>query len=304
MQLQTAKNITLDLFQKSLRTSHTRFMTLAALVAACYLPAWIGFLIHSTFGGSSVPILNIGAIVLVIQVFVQNREKINAFEVAEDDRFLGYGLTILGMVAFAYFRAFHSSISFQALSVMTIVIGMIWSSWGLTSIIRFPVTIFLCIASIYPDPFFITIRIFRFFTSENSLEQVMAQVTSMGLNLIGFQAVSNVMAVTLPQGSVLVGPACSGADMIFILMSVGFLTGKFMKLSYLKTSILMAFGLILAVTMNIPRLMLLAVAAVYWGKSYFDFWHGSIGGQIFAGLLFTLYYYGVEAILKYKKSTT
>jgi hypothetical protein len=43
--------------------------------------------------------------------------------------------------------------------------------------------------------------------------------------------------------------------------------------------------------------MLLAIASVYWGKASFEFWHGPIGGQMFAMVLFTIFHYMVMYVV-------
>jgi exosortase/archaeosortase family protein len=50
-------------------------------------------------------------------------------------------------------------------------------------------------------------------------------------------------------------------------------------------------GAVLAYVLNIPRIVLVTYAAVYWGPYWFNFWHHSWGAQIFVGAMFTVYYY-------------
>lgn len=38
---------------------------------------------------------------------------------------------------------------------------------------------------------------------------------------------------------------------------------------------MMVVGAGLALVFNIPRIMLLTLASVYWGKERFNFWHGT-----------------------------
>ncbi|HTL88448.1 MAG TPA: archaeosortase/exosortase family protein, partial [Leptolyngbya sp.] len=60
---------------------------------------------------------------------------------------------------------------------------------------------------------------------------------------------------------------------------------------------LIAIGIGLALTLNVLRISVMVLAAVYWGEAAFEFWHGTIGGQIFSGVLFTLYYSAIQPIL-------
>jgi exosortase/archaeosortase family protein len=50
-------------------------------------------------------------------------------------------------------------------------------------------------------------------------------------------------------------------------------------------------GVVASFIFNVPRVMLLAIASVYWGHGAFEFWHGPWGGQLFSGILFMVYYY-------------
>ena len=44
----------------------------------------------------------------------------------------------------------------------------------------------------------------------------------------------------------------------------------------------MTIGIVLALAFNVPRIVLMTLAVVYWGKDAFEFWHGAWGGQIFS----------------------
>jgi exosortase/archaeosortase family protein len=301
MQLQAARNLALQIFDYCIKTSHRRLLTGATLVAACFLPTWLGLLTKATIDGSSVPVLNLGFLALGIYAFWQNRVLLlQSLKAESDDRFLGYLLMATGVVGFCVFHGLQKSTSLQAFSVMLTIAGMFGSTWGLGIFGRFPVAIGLFLVSIYPDIEYVAIRVCRFFTSPDMLEQIMAWLGSIGLNLIGFKATAQAAYVTLPTGSVWVGPGCSGFEMVLVLMGTGFLMGRFMQLTWQKTAGLMVFGWALSLIFNIPRIMLLAIASVYWGKQSFDFWHGPIGGQMFAMVLFTVYYYAVMWVIDRK----
>jgi exosortase/archaeosortase family protein len=123
------------------------------------------------------------------------------------------------------------------------------------------------------------------------LEQIMAWLGAIQLNLIGFKAIAQGLYVKLPEGAVMVGAGCSGFDMAYTLMGCSFLFGRFMNVSWRRIGVLIAVGWGLAMICNMPRIALLAIASVYWGKASFEFWHGPIGGQIFSAVMFTVYYY-------------
>jgi exosortase/archaeosortase family protein len=123
----------------------------------------------------------------------------------------------------------------------------------------------------------------------------------MWLRAIGFKANSLGAQLSLPEGAVLVASGCSGFDMSFTLMATGWLMGLFYRLRGRKTLLIMVSGVVLAMTLNVPRIMLLAISSVYWGKASFEFWHGPVGGQIFASVLFTIFYYLVMWIVNERK---
>jgi exosortase/archaeosortase family protein len=84
------------------------------------------------------------------------------------------------------------------------------------------------------------------------------------------------------------------------LIGVSFLLGRLMGMSWKKTIGLMLIGWGLAMLSNILRIMLMTIAVVYWGQKSFEFWHGPVGGQIFSGVLFTIYYYVVAGWMNLK----
>lgn len=301
MKLQAASHLAIQLFQEGMRTRHRRIVTIASLVAACYLPTWLGIAIWGISQGKSDFILNLGAIGVGLQILWPQRSSFHSISVGGDDRFLGYALIALGVSTFIFFHSITWSASLQALATMMILSGILWSSWGLEVFQKFPLAIILLLTSLYPDLIFIAIRFFRFFTSEDMLEHIMAWGGSFGLRLLGYAAQSEGAVLSIPsQGSVLVAAGCTGFEMAFNLGGIGFLMGHFMNLNRKKMLILMVAGVVLAWFCNVPRIMLLAIASIYWGKSSFEFWHGPIGGQIFAGILFTIYYYVAMGIIDRK----
>ncbi|NJN49518.1 MAG: exosortase/archaeosortase family protein, partial [Alkalinema sp. RL_2_19] len=242
-QLKSSSNLIARLWQRGMRDVHSRIVTVAILFVACYLPTWISSLVAAVVGGTSDSILNLGFIALGIQIVYQHRPTLQAQAVEADDRFLGYAVIGIGLTTFVIFHSLTWSPSFQALAVMLMLIGIAWSSWGLGFFRQFPLASSLILVAVYPSLSYIVIRVCRFFTaSEDMLEQVMAVAGAAGLNLIGLKATAQAALVSLPEGSVLVAPGCSGFDMAFTLLGTGFLMGKFMQLSWRKTAMIMAIG--------------------------------------------------------------
>ena len=70
----------------------------------------------------------------------------------------------------------------------------------------------------------------------------------------------------------------------------GFLLGIFLKQRRSTILCWMTIGIVLALAFNVPRIVLMTLAVVYWGKDAFEFWHGAWGGQIFSAIVMTTYY--------------
>jgi exosortase/archaeosortase family protein len=304
MQLQSAGNLASRLWQRGMRDRHSQIVTIGLLFIAGYLPTWLSVIGRGILEGQSDSILNFGFIFLGLQTIHQQRAKLKLLSIGGDDRFLGYSLILLGIITFIYFHSVSFSSSFQALSVMLILLGIAGSTWGLAFFPLFPMSTLYLLISIYPDTAYIAIRVCRYFTSEDMLEQVMAWAGSIGLNMIGFKATSAATYVKLPNGAVWVGPGCSGFDMAYTIVGCSLLFGLFMKVSWRRIFALIAVGWVLAMACNVPRIMLLAIAAINWGKESFDFWHGPIGGQIFSMIMFTIYYYIAMWLVETKNPPT
>jgi exosortase/archaeosortase family protein len=291
MQLQAAGNLATNLWQRAMRDRHSQIVTVGLLFILAYLPTWLSVIGRGIVEGHSDSILNFGLIFLALQTVHSQRCKLRDLRVEGDDRFMGYMVMLVGIATFVFFHSIVFSASFQAMAVMLILLGIACSSWGLAFFSLFPAAIAYLLIGVYPDTQFIAIRICRFFTSEAMLEQFMAWLGAIQLNLIGFKAIADGLHVKLPEGSVIVGPGCSGFDMAYTLMGCSFLFGRFMNVSWRRIGALVAVGWGLAMICNMPRIALLAIASVYWGKQSFEFWHGPIGGQIFSAVMFTIYYY-------------
>ena len=181
----------------------------------------------------------------------------------------------------------------QALIWLLVLAGIACSTWGIDFFRKYPLPIILIVLSVYPKPGVMARILWQTFTPPQLLENFMAWSGSHGLRAIGQNAnvVDNI--VSLPTGAVQVDWGCNGFNMSFTMAAAGLILGLFLKQGWLKTLGIMAIGVVMALIFNVPRIMLLAIAAVYWGEASFKFWHGPIGGQIFAGVLFTGYYYVV-----------
>lgn len=290
------KAIAQHLWQASIKTPHTRLVAGGLLVAAAYVPIWLFNLIVRSFHGSASVLM---AILLGLGGYRlwQQRKQIRSLQAADDDRFLGHILIGCGIILAPF--GFSSEWA-QRLIWLLILIGIALSNWGLPFFRRYPLPIAIIGVGLFPQPTAVAKTLWEVFTPPRMLETFMAWSGSGGLNLIGHAAIQNGTFITLAGKTVDVNWGCSGFDMATILAVASFVLGVFLKQSPVKIAMMMAIGIVLALIANVPRIMLLAASEAYWGRSTFDFWHGPWGGQIFSGILFTIYYYIAMAIAKQK----
>ncbi len=294
MTLNTLPTVFLRYLRSSFTSPHRFLILLGSMVGLAFLPTWLGTIFRQIHEGASDCIINFGFIALAAQAFWNDRDRLTRWSANEEDELLGHLLIVGGVLVFPFI---YNSVSFQALVFAWVLMGMTLSTWGLKFFKRHGFHALLVLISIYPNLQFIAIRIFRLVTPHESLERLMAWTGSLGLQAIGQAATSQSAYVNLPEGSVLVAPGCNGFAMAFTLAGTGLILGLFMKLKGSQTAQLILSGIAISLIFNIPRIMLLANAAVYWGEKSFEFWHGAWGGQIFASVMFTVYYYVAMAII-------
>jgi exosortase/archaeosortase family protein len=244
--------------------------------------------------GSSAPFLNLGFIGLGLYLFWQDRTAMRQMRSSQEERWLGSFLILAGILLFPVMNAW---LSLQAFIMMLIVLGICLGSWGRNFLRCYFLVILLLGVGIYPDLMFLAYLMQNMLMPEQWLENAMAWLGSLGLQALGQPATASQDLLQLPGGAVQIQPGCNGFDMAFILGATGFLIGTFFRRRWLETLTLIVMGVGLAFALNVPRIMLLAISSVYWGKASFEFWHGQIGGQIFAMILFTLYYYMAMAMV-------
>ncbi|NJN87397.1 MAG: cyanoexosortase C [Leptolyngbyaceae cyanobacterium SL_7_1] len=192
---------------------------------------------------------------------------------------------------------FRAELWSQAAIWLLILVGIVVSTWGSRFFWQYPLTTFLVPLSVYPRPGISARILWETLTPPYVLERLMAWGGALALRGIGQPAEASGILISLPMGSVQVNWGCNGFNMAFAMAVTGLLFGLFFKLDRTKIVSLVAMGIVLALVFNVPRIMLVTLAAVYWGDKWFQFWHGSWGAQIFVGILFTAYYYLVMAII-------
>jgi exosortase len=285
----------LDQFKRMLQTTHGRVVLLGMVAIACYFPTWGRVTWHVVAKGGSDFLINWGLMGLALREFWHHRGLISQMDAPPEDRWMGYAILGCGLAMIP--MALHSA-SFQSLLAAMILGSLLLSQWGVAFFVRFPSSVVMLLFSFYPDMGYLANQTWRALTPHLILERVTARLASSGLQGIGFKALAQGPFLSLPEGSVEVASGCSGFDMAFTLLAVGGLMGLYYQLKKRQTLAIILIGVALALTMNIPRVMLLAIASVYWGKASFEFWHGPIGGQIFAAILFTIFHYIVMAVVK------
>jgi len=286
----------LSFLRLSLSTHHNRILSCGAVVGLFYMAHWASCLLESFLRGESTPALNLGFLYVAWVQLWGDRSTLQSLQSYEEERTTGEWLILGGVGAFAVCQ---SSFSMQAVIWIIILTSMAWSHWGITFFRRFWLPTVLIAASQYPSYIFLSSQIWHIVTPPDLLESFMAWIGSLVFQTFGHPAVAQAALLSLavpldPAKSVLVASGCSGFDMAFTLATTGLILGLFFHLSRWTTLRIMAIGIGLALLFNIPRSVLLAIAVVYWGKDWFEFWHGPWGGQIFAGVLFTVYHYSIQ----------
>lgn len=288
------------LIRQANQSRHTRIVACGLVVAGCYgVVRLLDLLIDSLSGSSGILLLTasgLGAFMLW-----QNRHILKELVVSDEDRFTGY--VLIAMSALFYpFCLF--AIWSQAIIAIIALAGVACSCWGTAFFTKFPLPTFLIIFGLLPRTTVVAQRLWQTFTPPGFLEKIMAWSGSLGLRLIGQPAVADGRMITLSTGAVEVAYGCNGLYMAVTMAIAGFVLGLFLKQRSWNIFWMILIGAVLALLFNIPRIMLMALAAVYWGDYWFDFWHGSWGGQIFVTILFTIYYYVVMAIVRRKSPSS
>lgn len=288
------------LLRKSLRTAHNRIVLCGLLVGVWYLPIWLGHLLHGASQGVAFSLLVFAAAYLGLQELWHERNKLAKLTASVEHRRLGHILILTGAGLFPFCRF---AVWSQALLWFLVLVGIALSSWGVGFFKKYPRPTFLILLSVHPGlNILIGYLVWRVLGSHNILERFMAWSGSLVLHAIGQPATSSDIHISLATGGVEIGWGCNGFDMAFTMAATGLLLGLILKQSWLQTLGLVIIGIALALVLNVPRIVLLTLAAVYWGEESFQFWHGPWGGQIFSSILFTIYYYLIKSIFSQRSA--
>lgn len=287
-----------QLLLASLKTTHNRILTSGLLVVLCYVSYWFGGVLLRSFNGSS-GILLITAIGFALHNLWQQRQQLTQMTAPTEDRLLGHLLIIGGVIAFP-FCPFGSLP--QAVVCLFILAGVACSCWSVAFFAAYPLATCLICVGLLPKLTVISKSFWQAFMPPHLLESLMAWSGSLALRAIGQPAIATDVIISLPKGAVEVGWGCNGFNMAVTMAVASLVLGLFLKQRRSTIINMMLVGALLALLFNIPRIMLVTLAAVYWGEDWFHFWHSSWGSQIFVSVLFTIYYYVIMAVIKRGKS--
>lgn len=298
--LERVKPVMRGLVVQSNQSTRHRVALLGFIAMIFYLPTWLGFMWSMTLSGSSYPLLNFACLFLGLQVVLRHSKRAEKLEPSSEDVYLG-ALAIVGCCILFFISL--SSASLQAISSAGILVGILLSLYGGSIFACYPLKLTLFLVSLYPNLGF-PLNSIRQLLVGDLFERISAVSGGWALNLIGQEPTVEGIFIHLGDGAVKVDPGCTGFDMAIAIAGLVMLLGFYLKLRWTKTVLLVAIGVGLSLLLNIPRIMILANASVYWGEDSFYFWHNSWGGQIFSGILFTIYYYiampiiGDDALLR------
>ncbi|MBD2112397.1 cyanoexosortase C [Leptolyngbya subtilissima] len=280
------------------KDSHGRIVLLGLTVGLVYLPVWLGYLVPRAFKGKVGWFLVLCMLGLAAAELWNRRSVLKTLQASEEDRLLGQLLIVGAAVLFPFCRF---AIWPQAFLWLVVLAGIACSTWGTSFFGRFMVPTALIGLTTYPRIGYTSRFIWDFFTPYQFLEIKMAEVSSAAMRAVGFPAVQEGVFITFPKGAVQVGWGCNGLDMALSVAATGFFMGILYKQKPRQMAMLISIAMIISLLFNIPRLMLVTIAHVYWGPWWFDFWHGFWGGQIFVGALLTVYYYVMMVLIERSK---
>ncbi len=294
-QAQNGFDWTACLLREKLKTNHGRIILVGLAVGLYYFLIWSTDLIVRGSRGSLGLFLISGMVFLAFQNLWGQRKELSKMTASEEDQLLGHLLILAGFAVFPFCRFALWS---QGLAWLIVLTGIVCSTWGATFFNRYKLATLLVALSVYPRPGDTTTIIWQTFMPNQWLEKLMAWGGTIGLQAIGQPATVSETIIFLEHGAVEVNFGCSGFHMAVSVAIMGALFGLFLKQRLYKIILLTITGVFLSLLFNVPRIMLMAIASVYWGSYWFHFWHSSWGSQIFVGALFTVYYYILMAALK------
>ncbi len=264
------------------------------LVGLLYLPQWIGYLMPRALSGKVGWFLIFSLLGMAALELWSKRKTFGTLKAAEEDQWLGHTFILSSVIAFPFCRFALWS---QSIIWLLALVGLVLSIWGLRFFRMFPLPTFFVSLTVYPRVGLISRGIWDFFTPHLFLERTMAWAGSGAMRIIGFSSEPSAQYILFPEGSVEVGWGCNGLDMSITVAVAALLMGLLYRQKRSQMIVLISCAVVVSLLANIPRLMLVSIAYVYWGSAWFKFWHGFWGGQIFSSALLTGYYYIAIALI-------
>lgn len=299
MKWKQVKQGTSHLLRESVRTTHNRIVAGGFLVVCGYLFIRLFKLLAISIHGFSGGVLPLLVIAVAIWILWRDRESLATLQATDEDRWLGYSLMGGGIVLMPFCLATEWML---ALASIVVLAGIACSCWGVRFFQQHLLSTILVAGAILPNKSPTLRVLWETLMPHKFLEKIMAWAGGLGLRLIGqsAQVMGDIITLPGPGGSVQVDYGCNGLNMAVEVAIAALIIGLFLKQTRLKIWLMILSGVALALVLNVPRVMLLAMSEAYWGDEAFGFWHGFWGGQIFSGIMFTIYYYIVMAIVKHK----
>lgn len=277
-------------FKRTLSDPHGIIVLFGLSVGLCYFPVWFGGLwVSEGQGSAGLPLLCAVIYLGFIQLW-RNRAELVTVRAAPEDRLLGHILIVSSGLLFPFLRF---EIWPQAAIWLFILVGIAISTWGVSFFSKYPLLSTLIALGVYPKIGVMSKLLWQAATPPMLLERFMAWLGSRGLQLMGQDTVSQQSYILLAGNGVNVDWGCNGFNMALSITTAAWLMGIFFKQSWRVILAMVVGAIALSLLFNIPRIMLLTLAHVYWGRTAFEFFHGPIGGQLFSGVLLTAYYYAV-----------
>ncbi len=205
-----------------LKTNHGRFSLVGLSIGLIYLPAWLGYLVPQALKGKIGWFLILSMLFLAGWELWSKRETLERLEASEEDRLLGCLLIASGVILFPFCRF---AIWPQSLLWLLILVGIVFSTWGIKFFYRFMMPAFFVGLTVYPRIGLISRFVWELLTPPQFLEKAMAWASTLAMRSIGFPATNEGVFITFPKGAVEVGWGCNGLDMAITVAAAGLFMG-------------------------------------------------------------------------------
>lgn len=125
--------------------------------------------------------------------------------------------------------------------------------------------------------------------SQIDISLVTAEFSGSLLWYSGFRVVQEGVMLHLPTGSIEVYPGCSGIQLIWQHLSLGFLFIILFPIGLIRSLLVPLAGVLIAFTVNSMRVAFMAMLVAQEKRDAFDYWHFGTGSLIFSMISVTLF---------------